>query len=104
MEAFTRLFYALDATTRTTVKLAALEDYFRAAAPADAAWALHFLSGQRLKRLVKTTTLRLWAAELAGMPAWLVDECYEMVGDLAETLALLLPPRNETAPPPVPLP
>jgi len=101
MEAFTRLFYALDATTRTSVKLAALGEYFRAAEPEDAAWSLHFLSGQRLKRLVKTSLLRLWAAEAADMPLWIVDECYEMAGDLAETLALLLPPKTqstETAP------
>ncbi len=104
MEAFTRLFYALDATTRTSVKVAALEEYFRAAAPADAAWALHFLSGQRLKRLVKTTLLRQWAGEAAGLPSWLVDECYEMVGDLAETLALLLPPKPPGGPPDSPLP
>lgn len=94
MEAFTRLFQALDATTRTSVKVAALEDYFRAVPPEDAAWALHFLSGQRLKRLVKTTHLRQWAAEASGFPRWLVDECYEMVGDLAETIALILPPKK----------
>jgi DNA ligase-1 len=102
MEAFTRLFYALDSTTRTSVKVASLEEYFRAAKPADAAWALHFLSGQRLKRLVKTTLLRLWAAEMADMPLWLVDECYEMVGDLAETLALLLPPKPPGVSPTLP--
>jgi DNA ligase-1 len=90
MKAFTRLFNALDATTRTSVKVAALEEYFRAAAPADAAWALHFLAGNRIKRLVKTTALRQWAAEASGFPMWLVEECYDTVGDLAETLALLL--------------
>jgi DNA ligase 1 len=100
MRAFTQLFADLDRTSRTQEKVAALEAYFRATAPADAAWALYFLSGQRLKRLVKTTHLRGWVAEMAGLPLWLVEECYEHVGDLGETLALLLP----AAPNPQPLP
>jgi DNA ligase-1 len=98
MRAFADLFAALDRTTRTQEKVAALEAYFRAAPAADAAWALWFLSGHRLKRAVKTGQLREWTAEAAGLPLWLVEECYEHVGDLAETLALLLPPAAEPRP------
>ncbi|MFM1769594.1 MAG: hypothetical protein RJA22_2123 [Verrucomicrobiota bacterium] len=101
MRAFAELFAALDQTTRTQEKVAALEAYFRAAPPADAAWALWFLSGRRLKRAVKTGHLREWTAEAAGLPLWLVEECYEHVGDLAETLALLLPPAPEPRPLPL---
>lgn len=97
MKAFTDLFIALDATTRTSAKVAALEHYFRSVPPEDAAWALHFLSGQRMKRLVKTGLLRECAAEAAGLPLWLVEECYETVGDLAETLALILPDAEDAA-------
>ena len=90
MRRFTELYAALDETTRTSVKLAALEDYFRDAPAEDAAWALYFLSGGRLKRLVSTARLREWAAEASGYPLWLVEESYHAVGDLAETVALLL--------------
>jgi len=95
MEAFTQLFHALDATTRTSEKVAALEAYFKSAPPEDATWALQFLSGRRLKRLIKTSLLRQWTAEISGFPVWLIDECYETVGDLGETLALILPEEIE---------
>jgi DNA ligase-1 len=101
MRAFAQLFVALDRTTRTSEKVTALENYLRETPPEDAAWALWFLSGQRLKRAVKTTHLREWAAEAAGLPLWLVEESYEHVGDLGETLARLLPPNP--APTPLPL-
>ncbi|MCC7377044.1 MAG: ATP-dependent DNA ligase [Verrucomicrobiales bacterium] len=92
MRAFTDLFLRLDRTSRTHEKVAALADYFRSAPAADAAWALWFLSGKRCPRAVTANELRTWTAELAGLPEWLVAECYDHVGDLAETLALLLPP------------
>jgi DNA ligase-1 len=91
MKAFTELYTQLDRTTRTNEKVVALEVYFRQAIASDAAWALWFLTGQRSKRAVKTSLLRLWAAEAAALPLWLVEECYETVGDLAETLALIMP-------------
>lgn len=91
MKRFTDLYWRLDATTRTSEKLAALCDYFRAAPPDDAACALGVLSGGRQLRAVSTTLLRQWAAEATGCPLWLVEECYAHVGDLAETLALILP-------------
>ncbi len=91
MKRFTELYAALDRTTRTTEKVAALRDYFAEAPPEDAAWALAFLTGRRFRRPISSKTLRAWAAEAAGLPAWLVDESYAAVGDLSETLALLLP-------------
>jgi DNA ligase-1 len=91
MRAFARLYFALDETTATSAKIAALVDYFRTAPPGDAAWAVHFLRGRRPKRLVGSTDLRTWAAAEAGVPDWLFEESYHAVGDLAETITLLLP-------------
>ena len=91
MRRFTRLYFELDATNRTGEKVAALERYFAEAPPADAAWALYFLTGRRIKRAVPHMRLREWAAEAAGLPLWLLEECYDAVGDLSETIALLLP-------------
>ncbi|ADG68950.1 ATP dependent DNA ligase [Planctopirus limnophila DSM 3776] len=96
MRRFSQLFKELDATTRTSEKLAALERYFAQAEPVDAAWAVWFLSGHRPAQPVPVKRLRLWAAELAELPEWLFAECYEAVGDLAETIALLLPPPQES--------
>jgi DNA ligase-1 len=91
VKAFAALYTALDETTATGGKLAAMAAYFREAPPADAAWAVHFLSGRRPKRLVRSGDLRAWSAEEAGIPEWLFEESYQAVGDLAETIALLLP-------------
>jgi DNA ligase-1 len=97
MRAFAALYQKLDATNKTNRKLAALRDYLAAAAPGDAAWAVYFLCGRKLKRLISSTELRTWGAEAAGVPDWLFDECYLAVGDLAETMALLLPPPTESS-------
>ena len=91
MRAFTELYVRLDETTQTSRKTAAMRDYFARAPAADGAWAVYFLCGRKLKRLVTAPRLRQWAAEAAGIPDWLFEECYEAVGDLAETIALLLP-------------
>ena len=91
MKRFTDLSWRLDATTKTSEKEALLVDYFRAVPPGDGAVAVRILSGGRQSRAVSTSLLRTWAAEAAGIPDWLVEECYAHVGDLAETLALLLP-------------
>jgi DNA ligase-1 len=91
MKAFAKLFDAIDQTTATNEKVAALVDYFSSAPSADAAWAVHFLSGRRPKRLVGSRKLASWAADEAGLPEWLFDESYEQVGDLAETITLVLP-------------
>ncbi len=92
MKAFADLYTALDETTKTSVKVEALAGYFRAVPPEDAVWALHFLIGRRIKRLIETRKLSDWAMAQAGVPEWIFAECYAAVGDLAETIALLLPP------------
>ena len=70
-------------------EVAAMVAYFREAPPEDAAWAVHFLIGRRPKRLISGPKMWGWAAELAGLPLWLFGECYDAVGDLAETIALV---------------
>jgi len=89
---FTELYHAVDATTKTNEKISAMANYFAAALPEDAAWATYFLSGNKFKQLVPTSSLRKWAAEEANIPSWLLDESYHAVGDLAETLSLVVPP------------
>ncbi|HEV7365883.1 MAG TPA: ATP-dependent DNA ligase [Gemmatimonadales bacterium] len=91
MKRFARLFAAIDETTATSEKVAALVEYFRSAPPADAVWAVHFLSGRRPKRLVGSRKLAAWAADEADIPEWLFEESYHAVGDLAETITLVLP-------------
>jgi DNA ligase-1 len=88
---FARLFEQLDGTTSTNAKVEAMASYFREAPPHDAAWALFFLSGRRFKRLLGASLLAQWACEEARIPGWLFDESFAAVGDLAETVALLLP-------------
>ena len=95
MKAFAALYRELDATTSNLGKQAALQRYLLAAAPQDAAWAVYFLAGGKPRQLVPTKLLRQLAQEAAGLPEWLFDESYEAVGDLAETIALLLPPPTE---------
>ena len=90
MDLFTQLFIALDQTNKTSAKSKLLSEYFKQASPADAAWAIYFLMGERMKRLVKTADLKQWACELSHYPEWLFAECYDHVGDLAETLALCI--------------
>ena len=91
MRLFARLFTAIDETNATHEKVAALVAYFRGAPPSDAAWAVHFLIGRRPKRLVGSRKLAAWASVEAGLPEWLFDESYQAVGDLAETITLILP-------------
>ena len=96
MKRFAALFTALDGTTKTGEKTAALIAYFATAPDADKLWTAALLTGRRPRRAVTATELRLWAAEAAGIPDWLFDESYTVVGDLAETIALLLPPPDQT--------
>jgi len=96
MKRFTDLYWRLDATTSTNDKVEAVRDYFAAAPAEDAACAVRVLCGGRQLRAVSTGLLRQWAAEAAGIPLWLVEECYAHVGDLAETLALVLPDPEPT--------
>jgi DNA ligase 1 len=96
MKAFADLYTALDETTKTNAKVEALVSYFRTVPPEDAVWAMHFLIGRRIKRLIETRKLVGWAIEAAGVPDWIFGDCYNAVGDLAETIALLLPPPTES--------
>ncbi|WP_299297199.1 ATP-dependent DNA ligase [uncultured Tateyamaria sp.] len=97
MKRFAALFNAIDQSTKTTVKVAALTDYFLTAPEEDRIWTIAIFSGRRPKRAVNSTRLREWAAEVAGIPLWLFEEAYPIVGDLAETIALVLPlPDTDT--------
>ena len=91
MQQFATLFKALDQTTKTNAKVAALADYFNEASEDDKLWTIALLSGRRPKRTLTVSKLREWAAEVAGVPLWLFEESYPIVGDLAETIALILP-------------
>ena len=92
MKRFANLYNALDSTTKTNEKLAAMKAYFDQADASDAAWATYFLAGNKLRQVVPTKLLRQWAAEAADIPPWLFEESYHSVGDLAETLSLIVPP------------
>ena len=93
MRRFSHLYARLDRSTAATDKRRALADYFREVPPEDAAWALWLLSGGKIggakARIAGNRELRAWVAEISGTPPWLVDDCYNQVGDLAETLTLL---------------
>jgi DNA ligase-1 len=96
MKHFSELIIQLDQTTKTTQRLAALGHFFNQAAERDILWAVALFTGKRPKRALKTAQLRAWAAELSGNPLWLFEESYHIVGDLAETIALVLPQANKT--------
>ncbi len=91
MKQFAQLYAQLDATTSTKAKVEALQRYFGAAPAPDAAWAVYFLAGGKPRQVVPMALLAELAREEAGLPGWLFDECYQAVGDLAETIALVLP-------------
>ena len=90
MRAFAALYEALDTSTKTNDKLAALKHYFEQADAESAAWATFFLIGNKLKRTVKSSTLREAAIATSGLQPWLFESAYEVVGDLAETISLLV--------------
>ena len=97
MREFARLYAELDETTATSRKLEALQAYFSSAAPENAAWAVYFLAGGKPRQAVPVKLLRQYATEFAGLDEWLFDECYHAVGDLAETIAHILPaPRRRS--------
>lgn len=87
---FVALFERIDSSTKTSDKVEAIYSYLQTADETEKLLAISLLMGYKPKRPVKTTDLRLWAAELADIPLWLLEECYYVVGDLAETLALVL--------------
>jgi DNA ligase-1 len=92
MREFARLYADLDETTATNRKLEALQDYFEHAAPENAAWAVYFLAGGKPRQAVPTRVLREAAIAYAGLDEWLFEESHAAVGDMAETIAHILPP------------
>ena len=95
MKDFAALFTRIDESTKTSVKTAALADYFTTASPDDRLWTIALFTGRRPKRTITATRLREWAAEVAGLPDWLFEESYSIAGDLAETISLVLPPAKQ---------
>ncbi|WP_299215454.1 ATP-dependent DNA ligase [uncultured Dokdonia sp.] len=97
MKDFAHLIKLLDSTNKTNAKVAALTDYFTKATDTDKVWTIAILSHRRPPRPVNTTLLRTWASELSQIPLWLFEESYHIVGDLAETIALVIPTSTETS-------
>jgi len=91
MKQFAKLIKTLDGTNKTSVKVQALSQYFKEASDQDKVWTIAILSHRRPPRPVNTTLLRTWAAELSHILTWLFEESYHIVGDLAETIALVVP-------------
>src|SRR5215470_16451137 len=90
MRRFAELFAALDQTTSTNEKVDAMARYFASAPPPDAAWAVFFLTGRRLKRLLAWAAIGDFTLAATGLERWLLEECWAAVGDGAETAALML--------------
>lgn len=97
MKDFAELYARLDTTTSSNAKLQAMQKYFAEAPSADAAWAVYFLAGGRPRQVVPTRVLRELATRLSGLSDWLFEESYQAVGDLAETIALLLPESSHAS-------
>ncbi|HTH44606.1 MAG TPA: ATP-dependent DNA ligase [Oxalicibacterium sp.] len=97
MRDFARLYAELDETTATNRKLDALKNYFSRTPPQHAAWAVYFLAGGKPRQTVPTKLITQYAIEYAGIDRWLFDESYDAVGDLAETIALILPPPTQSS-------
>lgn len=97
MKAFADLIKLLSNSTKTNEKLDALSKYFASEDPKDSIWVLALFTGRRPKRTVNATQLGTWCLQMNPLPSWLFEECYHTVGDLAETIALLLPPGKSTA-------
>ncbi len=91
MNEFALLYKALDETSKTQEKLAVMTAYFQQASPLDVYWSLALLSGKKRKRPIRVSMLKDWAAEMAGLPLWLFEATYHKVGDLSETIALVVP-------------
>jgi DNA ligase-1 len=99
MRLFADLVVGLGTSTKTNDRLELLEQYFSVANDADKVWVIALFSGRRPKRTVNTTMLWEWCREMTGLPGWLFAESYHVVGDLAETIALLLPEGGREAGP-----
>ena len=91
MKAFAQLFLSLDETNKTNEKVKVLKDYLTAVPDTDKMHMLALFAGRLPRRQINSTLVRNWAMEASGIPAWLFEESYHVVGDLAETMALLMP-------------
>jgi DNA ligase-1 len=91
MKNFARLFLSLDETNKTNEKVKVLKDYFNTVPDSDKMHMLALFAGRKPKRQINSTLVRNWAIEASHIPAWLFEESYQVVGDLAETMALLMP-------------
>ncbi|UEG53218.1 ATP-dependent DNA ligase [Mucilaginibacter daejeonensis] len=97
MKAFAQLFTALDETNKTNEKVKALKAYFACVPDTDKMHMLGLFTGRKPKRQINATQFRLWAIEASNIPSWLFEESYHVVGDLAETVALLLPDNDSSS-------
>ena len=97
MKRFTNLFLQLDRTNKTNEKVELLKAYFLTAPEEDKIWALALFTGRRPPRPIKSAQVQRWALELTGIPEWLYRESYSSVGDMAETISLLLPVSASTS-------
>ena len=95
MERFAELVAHLNNTTKTNDKREALISYYRDVPDADKLWLTALFTGRRPKRLVNSTLMKVWCMEVADISPWLFDESYHAVGDLSETISLILPPAKE---------
>lgn len=91
---FAKMVLELGQTTKTNDKLALLKAYLTTAPDADKVWTIALFTGRRPRRMVSGSLMGSWCMDITGMPVWLFTECYGLVGDLSETIALLLPPSN----------
>src|ERR1700761_3580520 len=90
MKAFAQLFLSLDETNKTNEKVKVLKDYFNSVPDTDKMHMLALFTGRKPKRSINSTQIRTWAMEVSNIPEWLFAESYQVVGDLAETMALLM--------------
>src|SRR5690349_25145362 len=97
MSAFAQLLFALGTSTKTNDKLDALVNYFAHADEKDKVWVIALFSGRRPRRTVSGTQLAVWCCEMVELPIWLFQECYHTVGDLSETIALLIPEKKNVS-------
>src|SRR5690606_34158043 len=96
MKVLARLINALDSSNKTNSKILAIEQFLADSTELDKYWFIRLFTGKRPRRSVKTTTMRQLAIEYSGIPEWLFQESYSAVGDLAETIALIITPAKHT--------
>lgn len=92
MEHFAKLIHQLEISNKTNDKIDSIAEYLSNAPDSDKLWLVALFTGRRPKRPIKTTLIRQWALEITGLPEWLFLESYSNVGDLGETISLILPP------------